>query len=305
MKEVSKVTSVIIPTKNRKDIIGRAINSVLAQRDAKVEIIVVDDGSSDATADYIKSEYPNILLVTNALSVGGAKARNIGAEHATGEYVAFLDSDDEWLPDHLKTKIEILETTNIDGVYGAFYLRDDSSQLREIRFWNSFKDKTSIADKIASFKTHDTRTSTFVFRREAFCNIKFDEKLIKHQDWDLAINFEQKYKLLLHEEPTVIIHIDSSHSRMSNNLKHNATLYFLNKNKESFKAISLYNFCIKMIMRCQASGEENSKELYLAYIKKVLPGLSVKEGFVYQLLRYKMINLNTVRILRSKISNML
>lgn len=94
--------SVIIPTYNRANLIDRAIESVLAQTYEKWELILVDDGSTDNTEESIQKylEDPRIKYVKKTNS-GGAHSRNVGVENATGNYVTFLDSDDEALPDWL------------------------------------------------------------------------------------------------------------------------------------------------------------------------------------------------------------
>jgi glycosyltransferase involved in cell wall biosynthesis len=286
--------SVIIPTKNRRDILNKAIDSVLKQEEVNVEVIVVNDGSTDETAEFIKSNYPDILLINNSTSVGGAKARNIGAEAASVDYIAFLDSDDEWLPDHLISKLTTLQNLQADGVYGPFYIQDDF-KTREVKFYNNFPSHFSIADKISAFQPHDARTSTLVFKKEAFMKIKFDETLQKHQDWDLAINFDHKYKLVLDNKPTAIIHVDSFHVRMSNNLKHESTLYFLNKNLSQFSSKGLYNFCVKMIMRCQGIKDYKSIPSYLNIVDTVQNSLSLQDKVIYYALKNDLINLNTIR----------
>lgn len=181
--------SVIIPTKNRKEIAGRAILSALNQKSVIVDVIVVNDGSTDGTEFYIQKNYPTVTLINNQTSVGGARARNIGATYAKGQYVAFLDSDDEWLPTHLANKINVLTDQSADGVYGSFYLKNDK-ESKLISFYESFPPTYKIADKISSFYVHDARTSTFVFKKDSFLDVMFDDELKKHQDWDLAINFE-------------------------------------------------------------------------------------------------------------------
>lgn len=298
------LVSVIVPTKNRQNILSKALDSVLKQENVSVEVIVVNDGSTDETADFITKYYPEVLLINNETSVGGAKARNIGVEAASGNYIAFLDSDDEWLPDHLICKLSTLQNLQADGVYSTFYIKDDF-KAREIKFYDKFPSYYSIADKIAAFQSHDARTSTLVFKKEAFANIRFDEKLQKHQDWDLVINFECKYKLVLDNNPTAIIHVDSLHLRMSNNLKHESTLYFLTKNNTYFSVKGLFNFCSKMVMRCQALGDYKTIPSYLSIVENVYSSLSLREKILYHGLRRGLINLNTIRVIKNSISKAL
>jgi glycosyltransferase involved in cell wall biosynthesis len=104
--------SVIIPTFNRADVLGRAIESVLQQRLPAKEIIIVDDGSIDNTQQVIAALLRDATIPINMLyqhNSGVSAARNHGIRHASCEWLAFLDSDDAWLPDKLKKQAELIE----------------------------------------------------------------------------------------------------------------------------------------------------------------------------------------------------
>lgn len=94
--------SVIIPTYNRRDTLDRALSSVLAQSSPADEVIVVDDGSSDDSAQLVEQGYPEAKLIRQE-NRGVSAARNRGLEQASHEWIALLDSDDEWLPAKLET----------------------------------------------------------------------------------------------------------------------------------------------------------------------------------------------------------
>ncbi|MEC7126118.1 MAG: glycosyltransferase family A protein [Pseudomonadota bacterium] len=96
--------SVIIPSFNRASVLPRALNSVLAQTRGATEIIVVDDGSSDGTNALVERDYPGVKLLTQG-NRGVSSARNAGVSLSTGEWLAFLDSDDEWLPEKLNHQL--------------------------------------------------------------------------------------------------------------------------------------------------------------------------------------------------------
>lgn len=102
------LVSVIIPTYNREALVCQAIQSVLNQSYQNFEIIVVDDGSSDNTAKVVQKYAPGARYVHQE-NAGASVARNRGIQEAKGEWVAFLDSDDEWLPDKLKLQIDLLQ----------------------------------------------------------------------------------------------------------------------------------------------------------------------------------------------------
>ncbi|MEP7310944.1 MAG: glycosyltransferase family 2 protein [Pseudomonadota bacterium] len=110
-KEHPELVTAIVPSYNRADVVCRAIDSALNQTYAEIEVIVVDDGSTDETPELVRRKYadrPNVryLRVENG---GVSRARNIGIAAATGAYIAFLDSDDIWLPWKIELQVRCLE----------------------------------------------------------------------------------------------------------------------------------------------------------------------------------------------------
>jgi glycosyltransferase involved in cell wall biosynthesis len=260
--------SVVIPTYNRRNEVLRAIDSVFVQTLPAFETIVVDDNSTDGTIELIQEKYPTVKLIVNQKNVGGAIARNIGALSSTGDLIAFLDSDDEWQSAHLERAKEIFLACNPDGLFSNFYL-DNSVTRREIKFGIAKTLKGELGNLIFSTKRVDARTSTFVFKREIFAKIQFDPKLRKHQDWDLAINFDQLYDFYFDSKPTVIIHVPETSLRMSNSLNHDATIYFLKKNSRFIESNNLFVFYLKMLFRCERIGDQDGYRYYLQEMKKL------------------------------------
>ena len=115
MKSVNPKVSVIIPVYNREESVGYAIESVLGQTYSDYEIIVIDDGSTDGTDQVLRAfgERAQVLSQTNR---GPYAARNLGLKHASGEYIAFLDSDDTWLPQRLEKQVPLLDTNHQIGL---------------------------------------------------------------------------------------------------------------------------------------------------------------------------------------------
>ena len=99
--------SVIVPTYNRAQQLPRALDSILCQSCSPKEIIVVDDGSTDETSALMTSEYPEIVFIQQQ-NAGVSSARNVGIKRASGDWIAFLDSDDEWLPEKLEIQMKAL-----------------------------------------------------------------------------------------------------------------------------------------------------------------------------------------------------
>lgn len=111
-KKKNELVSCIIPTYNRAYCLKRAVDSVLKQSDENFELIVVDDGSTDETPEILKEyqKHPQVKLLGQG-NLGVSSARNCGARHAQGEWLAFLDSDDEWLPEKLALQRQIWEAS--------------------------------------------------------------------------------------------------------------------------------------------------------------------------------------------------
>lgn len=108
--------SVIIPTFNRENYLADAIASVLAQTVPPDDVIVVDDGSTDGSAEIVR-QFPTVRYCWQA-NQGAAAARNCGVELAQGNFLAFLDSDDRWLPDKLERQLAAFEAPDLDMVFG-------------------------------------------------------------------------------------------------------------------------------------------------------------------------------------------
>ncbi|MCO4782966.1 MAG: glycosyltransferase [Candidatus Cloacimonetes bacterium] len=106
-QEVKKLVSVVIPTYNRRDTLKRAIDSVLSQTYQNIEIIVIDDGSTDDTSQLLAS-YGDKIFAIHQKNQGVSHARNTGIAISSGEWIAFLDSDDMWLESKIQLQLESL-----------------------------------------------------------------------------------------------------------------------------------------------------------------------------------------------------
>lgn len=136
------LVSVIIPAYNREKYIAEAIDSVLAQDYAPIELIVVDDGSTDSTAEIVQS-YGDQLVYLCQENQGVAAARNSGIAYAHGEYLAFLDSDDIWVEGKLSWQMALLQQNpKLDAVYGH------TKQFFSPEVDEAFKARTIIPQKV-------------------------------------------------------------------------------------------------------------------------------------------------------------
>src|SRR4030042_1812239 len=166
--------SVIIPTYNRAHFILEAIQSVLAQTYADYEIIVVDDGSTDNTKDVLRT-YGDKLKYFYQNNRGPAAARNLAISKSEGEYIAFLDSDDVWMPNRLEVQVPVLDD-NPDLAFICSDARVVDSRGREINIWRKAKNNNKTFESLR--EENFISTLTVLMRRACFNAVGgFDETL--------------------------------------------------------------------------------------------------------------------------------
>ncbi len=185
------MVSVIVPTFNREKTILRAINSILKQTYKDIEIIIVDDCSNDNTENIIKSlDNDRVIYIKHKKNMGACAARNTGIKVAKGDYIAFLDSDDEWLSEKVEKQINFLLQNNADIVFCSFISFHNNKKVlipdRKINTNFLFKKLLN-----GNFIT----TGAVLGKTECFNKIKFDLRLPRLQDWDLMINMSQKFNI--------------------------------------------------------------------------------------------------------------
>ncbi|MDD4938655.1 MAG: glycosyltransferase [Candidatus Omnitrophica bacterium] len=188
--------SVIIPTYNRAQYIREAIDSVLEQSCKDWEIIVVDDGSTDNTRDILKA-YAKVRYIYQKNKGPGA-ARNLGVRNSRAEHIAFLDSDDLWLPEKLKKQREVLESRpELAFVCSQTCVIDDKGKL--LFYWRREKDNKECFEGLR--EENFISTTTVLMRRECFESVGgFDEKLSNAQDYDLWLRLSKRYGFLYMDE---------------------------------------------------------------------------------------------------------
>jgi glycosyltransferase involved in cell wall biosynthesis len=188
------VISVIIPTYNRAHVLKRAIDSVLRQTFQDIEIIIVDDASRDGTEKIIDIfNDKRILYIKHEERKGASAARNTGIEIARGEYVAFLDSDDEWLPEKLAKQIQVFNKSSqkLGLVYTACMEIENSKQQRTV----IPKCRGNIIENLLVNNCVGYIVTPLV-RKECFTKAGlFDEQLPGSQDWDMWIRIAQYYEI--------------------------------------------------------------------------------------------------------------
>lgn len=186
--------SVIIPTYNRAHLIPRAIKSVLNQTYQDIEIIIVDDNSTDNTEEIVKN-FKDIRLkyIRHNINKGASAARNTGIKASKGEYIAFQDSDDEWFPDKLEQQIKVFADGDlkVGVVYSGFYrIEADKKTYLPSDFY--VQKEVNIHNEL--LKGNFVGTPTVLMKKECFENKRyFDENLPALEDWELWIELSKYY----------------------------------------------------------------------------------------------------------------
>jgi glycosyltransferase involved in cell wall biosynthesis len=202
--------SVIIPLYNRREEIGRAIASALCQTQAPHEIVVVDDCSSDDSVAVVAAlDEPRIRLLRHERNRGASAARNTGIAAATGDWIALLDSDDEWEPEKLERQRAALDATMAASVTG--YVIRDYRTGEERAFTPQPEDATLEA---LVWGCPLGVGSTLLARREVFAEIgTFDPDLPRLEDWEWLMRYLPAHRLGVVCDPLTIVHKASDPSR--------------------------------------------------------------------------------------------
>ncbi len=197
--------SAIVTTHNRAELLPQAIESVLGQEpcDAEIEVIVVDDASTDNTPIVVAS-YPTVRYVTTRQGTV-AGSRNVGIEHARGEWVAFLDDDDAWLPHKLKKCRSLMGTNPQAGfIYSAALLCDADLQ-RNGRIWEG---PLMVDGEVPMDAFFDTLVSPsgVLMRRDVFSRVGlFDPTVFRSEDRDMWLRLVYSgVKCVGTDEPLVL-----------------------------------------------------------------------------------------------------
>lgn len=227
--------SVIIPTFNRSETIGRAIQSVLAQTLEDFEIIIVDDGSTDGTRMIVEGLWgPQFVYVCHERNRGAAAARNTGIRAARGRYLAFLDSDDEWLPDKLSKQVALLDdqSASIDLSCSSFILvsRDKELEYFQTSHPDWFKRLLLTCDLGPG--------STLIVRKECIDEVGLlDERFNCFEDWDWLLRLSREHRMAIVEKPLARIYKGSL--PRADMIEESMSL-FLAKHDDNFRILGQY-----------------------------------------------------------------
>lgn len=226
--------SVIIPTYDRGETIGRALKSVLSQGFTDLECIIVDGGSNDGTHQTVGSIADNrVNYVYTQSPRSPAIARNLGIDLATGKYIAFLDSDDVWMPTKLSCQIEVIEGVKELAAVATSFHRVANDYARRI-----------VADPdLSDSETYETllrrnfiTTSTLLLRRDVLTQLGgFDESLPALEDWELALRIAKDNRIDFIDLPLCVVPVQADSISVNREIQVEALEQILSKYADEYK----------------------------------------------------------------------
>lgn len=254
--------SVVLPTWNRVGSIRMAVESVLRQTFTDIELLVVDDGSTDGTMEALADiSDPRLRCLANPRNMGPSAARNTGIRSARAEWVAFQDSDDEWLPQKLAKQMAYLEANTRQNVVAcytgmAILNQPESSQnTRTVLSYIPPSDERVVDGNLqeALLARSFISTQMLMARRSTLLDIGgFDEKLPALVDWDCTIRLAQRGDFIFVDEPLVLQNFSDNSITRNRHKWLQARIHIIEKHYATLAA----NPCILVEHHVAIAGEQ-------------------------------------------------
>ena len=288
------LVSVIIPTYNRADYLKLALKSVMEQTYKKIEVIVTDDGSTDNTAEVVTSFNDTRIKYFYQKNTGlPAAARNLGLREASGEYIAFLDDDDMWLPEKLELQVGYLrEHSKYHLVYSNAWIIDENGVWDGLLLKSESFKEGGIFEELV--KTNFIPQLTVLMKRKVFENIGFlneDSSLIATEDYEYWLRVALHYKIGFVKEPLAMYRVHSGGASQTVNgarLSQKALSSLLSgssvPNKDKIVETIYGLYCYSAIHNWKNSDKLAAKEDFKKYL-------------IWNIKKFKIINIFKVLIL--------
>jgi glycosyltransferase involved in cell wall biosynthesis len=237
------LVSAVVPTRNRPDLVCRAVRSALNQTYPNLEVVVVVDGPDPATVAALEElSEPRVRIIALSENVGGSEARNIGAREARGEWVALLDDDDEWLPEKVERQVASVNAEKHHVVFCATQYLDNRAGRQSVKPRMFPSDMQHISEYLFCELDYIGRrdcflqTSTWMARRSFFISMPFTRGLRKNQDtdWLLRAFAGCSGRSVFISEPLAIFHRQPGLPRVSTTRDWEHTFRWAERNSNLF-----------------------------------------------------------------------
>jgi glycosyltransferase involved in cell wall biosynthesis len=297
--------SVVIPTYNRANMIVGCVESVLAQSYPVNEIIVVNDSSTDNTMKQLNKFKDNIIILKTEKQSGAQTARNIGIKSAKSEWIAFLDSDDEWLENKLEKQVLALKTTNYDQwtvIHGNCYIKNINSDKN--KHWQlDYIDGKNVYKQLLS--KSGTLFPSILTSKKALEKINYlDEDTPSYHEWDTAIRLAKYCRFIHIQEPLFIYNIHKNTISKNSDISIDGYQYIINKYQNEINKVCGEEILTNHLIINSVMALNNNKNKLGRAILKQIPNNSLKKSILqlFSYLKIKPIYFNKIIqfILRKK-----
>ena len=233
--------SVIIPLYNKEAIIRRSVQSVLSQSFVDLELIIVDDGSTDGSYGIVENIHDSRIRLIHQENGGPSKARNTGVHYAKGEWILFLDADDELAEgalEHLMNITQLHKEANI--IDGSFCIRTAVSERRTV-----YKDNSLIKNNYKAFFFHETLPSTghTVFKTDLIKKYPYNPNIRRYEDVEMIMRILKEARIMTTSR--IIFYVNAEYSSASSarkTIKDDYLGHLDFKGKSFWERMCLYQF---------------------------------------------------------------
>lgn len=220
------ITSIVMPAYNAEKYIGHAIGSVLAQSTPQWELIIVNDGSTDKTPDILAQYTDSRIRVFHQPNGGESSARNAALRHAQGEYIAFLDADDVYLPHHLEVSVGYLQThAGCEGVYtDGYYCDQNGVRLKPLSSRRRGPFEGDIFEQMVRASDVFGAPVCVVLRHVVIARhgLEFDPAIVIGPDWDFLTRFSEVAPFGYVDQCTCLYRVHQTNISLRTNLQKRA-----------------------------------------------------------------------------------
>jgi glycosyltransferase involved in cell wall biosynthesis len=282
------IVSAVIPTRGRPELLQRAVRSALAQTLRAIEVVVVIDGEDPATRLALKElahQDGRLRVLALPASVGGSDARNRGVEAASGEWIAFLDDDDEWLPGKLQAQIDAVARSTAPVLIGTCRMiartpGRDYVWPRRLPARNEQIGEYILARRTFTRGEGYIQTSTFFVRRSLMLAQPFKSGQLKHQDteWVLRLGRLPGVEVVFADEVLAIHNIEEDRATVSNKANWQYSLEWLRRDRHLFTPRALSAFVLYQIA-AEASDQADWRAFHLLLFEALRHGKSTPRDY--------------------------
>jgi glycosyltransferase involved in cell wall biosynthesis len=282
------IVSAVIPTRGRRELLQRAVRSALAQTLREIEVVVVIDGEDPLTRlamERVARQDGRLRVVTLASSVGGSDARNRGVDAASGEWIAFLDDDDEWLPGKLQAQIEAVGPSTAPVLIGTCKMiartpGRDYVWPRRMPASNEQIGEYILARRTLTRGEGYIQTSTLFVRRALMLAQPFKSGQLKHQDteWVLRLARLPGVQVVFADDVLAIHNIEEDRTTVSSKANWRYSLEWLRRDRHLFTPRALSAFVLYQIA-AEASDQGEWRAFFLLLFEAARYGKSTPRDY--------------------------